>query len=218
MKRTILTIIAAALLPLCASAQSLGSLLGKVADAASGNGNGSGLLNSLTEVVYSYTGNLTAVQLPGSWTYEGSAISLGSDNALSNIAGTAASATVEKKVDEYLAKVGITKGALGFTFNEDLSFVCTVKSIPVSGTWRMLEDGKTVQLQFGKNMKYLSLTGDLKNSAAGCEMLFEGKKFLGFVKTVLSYVGKQSGTVATVASLAESYNDMKIGFELSKVK
>ena len=34
MKRTILTIIAAALLPLCASAQSLGSLLGKVADAA----------------------------------------------------------------------------------------------------------------------------------------------------------------------------------------
>ena len=215
MKRTILTIIAAALLPLCASAQSLGSLLGKVADAASGNGNGSGLLNSLTEVVYSYTGNLTAVQLPGSWTYEGSAISLGSDNALSNIAGTAASATVEKKVDEYL---GITKGALGFTFNEDLSFVCTVKSIPVSGTWRMLEDGKTVQLQFGKNMKYLSLTGDLKNSAAGCEMLFEGKKFLGFVKTVLSYVGKQSGTAATVASLAESYNDMKIGFELSKVK
>ena len=218
MKRTILTIIAAALLPLCASAQSLGSLLGKVADATSGNGNGSGLLNSLTEVVYSYTGNLTAVQLPGSWTYEGSAISLGSDNALSNIAGTAASATVEKKVDEYLAKVGITKGALGFTFNEDLSFVCTVKSIPVSGTWRMLEDGKTVQLQFGKNMKYLSLTGDLKNSAAGCEMLFEGKKFLGFVKTVLSYVGKQSGTAATVASLAESYNDMKIGFELSKVK
>ena len=116
------------------------------------------------------------------------------------------------------AKVGITKGALGFTFNEDLSFVCTVKSIPVSGTWRMLEDGKTVQLQFGKNMKYLSLTGDLKNSAAGCEMLFEGKKLLGFVKTVLSYVGKQSGTAATVASLAENYNDMKIGFELSKVK
>lgn len=218
MKKTFLIVAAAVLMTsFSAGAQNLGSLLGQVANAATGNSKASGLINSLTEVVYAYTGNTNAVSLPGSWTYEGSAISLGGDNALSNIAGTAATGTVEKKVDEYLAKIGISKGALTFNFAEDLTFTCTIKNIPVSGTWRVLDDGKRLQLQFGKNLKFLSMTGDLKATATGCEMLFEGKKFLSFVKTILSYVGKQSGAAGTVANFAENYNDMQIGFALSKL-
>lgn len=217
MKKILITVAVVISCASAAYAQNLGGILGQVANAA-GNGKASGIINSITDVVYAYTGNTRAVQLPGDWRYEGSAIALGSDNAFSGIAGTAASSTMENKVDEYLAKVGISEGALAFSFREDLTFTCTVNRIPVSGTWRVLEDGNKVQLQFGKNMKYLSMTGDLKASALGCQMLFEGRKFLSFVKTVLSYAGKQSGTAAAVASLAENYNDMKIGFELSRVK
>lgn len=207
------------MMSLSAGAQNWGNLLGQVANAAVGdNTKASGIINSLSEVVYAYTGNTTAVSLPGNWAYEGSAIALGGGNALSNVAGTAATGTIEGKIDEYLAKVGIVKGALSFSFAEDLTFTCTVKGIPVSGTWRMIDDGKRLQLQFGKNMKFLSMTGDLKGTLNGCEMLFDGKKFLSFVKTILSYVNKQGGVSGTVASLADNYSDMQIGFELSKVR
>lgn len=203
-----------------ASAQNLGSILGKVANAAgSVDGQKAGnILNTISNVVYAYTGNTNAVSLPGNWSYAGSAIALGGDNALTNIAGTAASATVESKVDGYLSKVGLVPGALNFTFNEDLTFTCTVKGIPVNGTWSTLEDGSKVQLKFGKAMKFINLTGTLKNTATGCEMLFEGKKFLNFVKTIMSYVGKQSAAASAVSSLAGNYNDMQIGFKLNKVK
>lgn len=205
-----------------AQAQNLGGLLGNVLGAATGSADGNSkagnILNTISNVVYAYTGNTQAVSLPGNWNYTGSAIALGSDNQVSNIAGAAARTTIETKVDEYLQKVGLTAGAMKFTFNEDLTFTCTVKGIPINGTWRTLDDGKKVQLQFSKTLKKLSMTGTLKPTATGCEMLFEGRKFLGFVKTVLSYVAKQSAAAGAISSLAGNYDNMQIGFKLEKAR
>ncbi len=203
-------------------AQNLGGLLGNVVGAAAGSAGGNSkagnILNTISNVVYAYTGNTQAVSLPGNWNYTGSAIALGSDNQISNIAGAAARGTVETKVDEYLSKVGLTAGALKFTFNEDLTFTCTVKGIPINGTWRTLEDGSKIQLQFSKTLKKLTMTGTLKPTATGCEMLFEGKKFLNFVKTILTYAAKQNAAASSIASLAGNYSDMKIGFKLDRVR
>lgn len=222
MKKIITLFVASVMLvSVNAQAQNLGGLLGSVLGAATGstdsNSKAGNILNTISNVVYAYTGNTTAVSLPGNWNYAGSAVALGSDNQLSNIAGAAARGTIETKVDEYLQKVGLTAGAMQFTFNEDLTFTCTVKGIPVSGTWRTLDDGKKVQLQFSKTLKKLSMTGTLQQTSTGCEMLFEGKKFLNFVKTVLTYVAKQSSTASSIASLAGNYSDMKIGFKLDKI-
>jgi len=191
------------------SAQGLGSLLGSL-------GNSSDILGTVSKVVYAYTGNTNAVSLPGNWTYTGSAISLGGDNALTNVAGTAVSSGIESKVDGYLQKVGLKAGVMKFTFNEDLSFTCTIMNVPITGTWRTLDDGKSVQLQFGKTMKFFSMTGSLENTPDGCKMLFNGKKFLSFIKTALAYVGKQNQTAGAISSLAGNYNNMKIGFSLKK--
>lgn len=193
-------------------AQGLSGVLGAIGSAT----NTSGIMSTVSDVVYAYTGNTTAVDLPGNWTYSGSAISLGGDNMLSDVAGKAASSAAEGKLNDYLNNVGITAGDMKFTFNKDLSFVCTVKGVPVNGTWKTLNDGKSLQLQFGKEMKYFSMTGALENSEAGCKMLFEGKKFLSFVKSVLAVVAKQNGTASTISSFAENYNDMKLGFNLKK--
>lgn len=205
-----------------AKAQNLGGLLGGVLSSATGSSQNGGkagnILNTISNVVYAYTGNTTAVSLPGNWNYAGSAIALGSENQLSNIAGAATRGTIETKVDEYLGKVGLTAGAMKFTFNEDLTFTCTVKGIPVNGTWRTIEDGKKVQLQFSKTLKKLSMTGTLKSTATGCEMLFEGKKFLNFVKTILTYAAKQNAAASSIASLAGNYDNMQIGFKLDRVR
>lgn len=196
-----------------ASAQSLGNLLGGL---TGGNTDAGSLLNSVSNVIYAFTGNTQAVSLPGTWNYGGAAIALSGDNVVSNLAGSAVSSGVESKIDGYLSKIGIAPGAMTFTFNEDLSFVCTIKGIPINGTWRTLEDGNSVQLQFGKTLKFLNLTGSLKKTATGCEVLFQSSKFLTFLKTALNYVAKQSSTASTFASLTENYKDMKLGFKLNK--
>ncbi len=196
-----------------ASAQSLGNLLGGL---TGGNTDAGSLLNSVSNVIYAFTGNTQAVSLPGTWNYGGAAIALSGDNVVSNLAGSAVSSGVESKIDGYLSKIGIAPGAMTFTFNEDLTFVCTIKGIPINGTWRTLEDGNSVQLQFGKTLKFLNLTGSLKKTATGCEVLFQSSKFLTFLKTALNYVAKQSSTASTFASLTENYKDMKLGFKLNK--
>ena len=196
-----------------ASAQSLGNLLGGL---TGGNTDAGSLLNSVSNVIYAFTGNTQAVSLPGTWNYGGAAIALSGDNVVSNLAGSAVSSGVESKIDGYLSKIDIAPGAMTFTFNEDLTFVCTIKGIPINGTWRTLEDGNSVQLQFGKTLKFLNLTGSLKKTATGCEVLFQSSKFLTFLKTALNYVAKQSSTASTFASLTENYKDMKLGFKLNK--
>lgn len=208
MKKIFALAAAAVLFAGAASAQGLGSLLGNLGSSNIGS--------TVSKVIYGFTGNLTAVDLPGNWTYTGSAIAFGSDNVLSNVAGAAASGTVESKVNSYLEKIGITAGSMQFTFNEDLTFSCTVRGIPVSGTWKTYEDGNKVQLQFGKNLKYLNLDGKLVATAGGCQMLFNGEKFLSFAKTIMSVIGKQNATVGAISSLAGNYNDMQIGCTLKK--
>lgn len=212
MKKSFLILAVAALFAgASANAQGLSSVLGSL-----GSSNGGDLLGTVSKAVYAYTGKNNAVSLPGNWTYTGSAIALSGDNALTNLAGTAAATSAEAKVDGYLQKMGIKAGAIAFSFKEDLTFVCTLHGIPISGTWKTLNDGASVQLQFGKALKFFTMTGSLESTMDGCKMLFEGSKFLAFIKTALSYVAKQSSTASAISSLAGNYNNMKIGFNLKK--
>lgn len=218
MKRIFIAMAACLMMVGGASAQSgLGSLLGALTGSSSSDDSSSGsLLNTVSKVVYSYVEGTTAVVLPGNWTYTGCAISISGDSALGNLASTAASSTIESKVDSYLEKVGLTSGSMKFTFNEDLTFTCTFKGVPINGTWSTTDNASKVTLKFGKSISYMSMTGTLKSTSSGCEMLFNGKTFLKVIKAVLSYASSQSSIASAASSLSGNYNDMKIGFNLKK--
>ena len=217
MKKIFAVLAASLMLAGAVNAQGLGGLLGGLTGKSSEGGPDLGSsLNTVSNVVYAFTGQTNVVSLPGNWTYQGAAIALSGDNTVANIASSAAAGGIEGKMDEYLAKIGIKPGSMKFTFNEDLSFVCTIGAIPISGTWKTLDDGARVQLQFGKTLKFLNMTGTLKATATGCEMLFDSGKLMEFLKKALAYVAKQSSTASTFATLAENYNDMKLGFKLSR--
>lgn len=194
-----------------AQAQSLGGILGAL-------GSATDIAETVSSVIYAYTGQTDAVLLPGTWDYTGPAITVGGDNVLTNIAGSATSTSLEKKVSTYLEKYGIKPGQFTITFNEDLTFSCTVRGVPIAGTWRTYDDSDKLKLQFGQAMKYLSLTGSLKNTGSGCEMLFNGKKFLEFVKKALTLAGKADSTIGAVAGLSGNFSSMKIGCKLTKQK
>ena len=172
------------------------------------------IISGLAGTVYS-----APVSLNGTYTYNGSAVSVSSSegSVLTNLAGTAVTAGIESKVDEQLAKVGIKPGAMTWTFNnEDNTFSCNVLGVNIPGTYKVGEGENTVTLQFGKTFKYLSMTGNLESGLNGAKMVFPANKAMSFLKKVASLVGQQSSLVSSVASLADNYDNYKIGFKLTK--
>lgn len=196
---------AMAFMPVDASAQKLGNLLKKAAS--------SDVVNS---VINTYVPGANAVSLPGSWSYTGAAVSLSGETAVSNIAGTAVTSGIENKIDGYLQRIGVKPGAVHFTFNGDKTFTGTIFGINLSGTWQINDEAKRVTLQYGKVMKYLSMTGTLTRTSEGCEILFDADRFLTFIKSALSFAGKGSTAASGLSSLTSSYKGMKLGYKLAK--
>lgn len=207
MKKLSVMVMAAAMILVSstASAQKLSSLLKSISS--------SDVVNS---VINTYVSGSSSVSLPGSWSYTGAAVSVTSDNTLSNLAGSAVTSGIESKVDSYLQKVGIKEGSVTFTFNDDKSFSSTMFGIPLSGTWQVADDSQKVTLQYGKTLKYLSMTGTLSKTTSGCEMLFDADRFMTLIKSALSLAGKSSSSVSSLTSLTKSYSGMKLGYALKK--
>ncbi|MGN1232146.1 MAG: lipocalin-like domain-containing protein [Candidatus Cryptobacteroides sp.] len=207
MKKTLIALAAAMMAALSynAQAQSLTDLLKgtKVGD----------VVNAVTTAVGVAT---NTVSLPGTWVYNGAAVDLKSDNTLSNLAGTAVTSGVEKKINSAFEKVGIKEGAVKFVFNDGMSFTCTIFGKTLNGTWKQNTEENKLTLQFGQNMKYLSITGYTKMSVNGLEILFDANRFLSFMKTVMAVAGKSSSTVSAISGISNSYDGMRLGFKLEK--
>ena len=213
MKR-ILSILALAV-SFSASAQSaLGGLLSNLAGAGNGGSTLTGIVNSLAGVVYS-----APISLNGTYSYNGVAVSVTSSEGgvLQNLAGSAVTSGIEGKIDEKLAKWGIKPGMMTITFNnEDNSFVWNIGKISLPGTYKVGDAEKTVTLTFGKTMQFFSMTGTLESGLTEAKMLFTANKTAGFLKKVVNQLGQSSSEVATIAKLADGYDNYKIGFKLAK--
>ena len=124
------------------SAQSWKDLLGKaaseVAEEVSSTAAGSVVTNILGEIL----GNsltLSYEALEGTWNYEGVACVLESEDALSNIGGSLVTSTLETKLDEKLALLGVSKGNCSFTFAKDSTCVINVNGYNLNGIGVLLD-------------------------------------------------------------------------------
>lgn len=210
MKKLISILAIAAAVSVSANAQGiLGGLLG-------GNA-GTTITNVLDGVIGAvYSGPIT---LNGTYTYNGIAVSATSSEGgiVSNLAGSAVTSGIETKADEYLAKVGIKPGALSFTFNSsDNSFTLNVAGLSLPGTYKVGDGERTVTLTFGKTLQYFSMTGTLESTMSGAKMLFTANKAVAFLKKIASKLGESSSQIGSIASLADGYDNFRIGFKLSK--
>lgn len=172
------------------------------------------ILSGIAGTVYS-----SPVTLDGNYSYNGIAISATSSEGgvLTNLAGTAVTAGLETKADEYLAKVGIKPGAMKWTFNAaDKTFAVSIGSISIPGTYKVGNGERTVTLTFGKSFQFLSMTGTLESSSGGAKMLFTADKAMAFLKKLASTLGQSSSSIAGIANLASGYDNYRIGFKLAK--
>ncbi len=187
-----------------ASAQSLKGLLGKVTENS-----------AVTDIVEQVTGiNLSKGDIKGTWNYTGTAVKFESEDLVKSAAAGVAATQVESKLDEYLGKVGLKGGAFSFTFNEDNSFVTTVKGKPFKGTYTLSEDGTSLTLNYGKMISSQGFTTAVSIKNTTFEILFEADKLLELITKLTA--STTNTTLKTIGTLAGQYDGMKIGLELQK--
>lgn len=197
--------------------QALGSVLGGVlGNTSTGN---TTVDNALGSVLGGLLGTVVTPKLDGTYNYNGIAVSMtkNEDGIVSSLAGTAVSSAVETKIDELLAKYGIKPGAMTVTFTDsDRTFTWTIGGFPFNGTYQLSDDNKAITLNFGRTLKFFTMTGSLDLTLDGVKMLFTSDKTTEFIKKTLAKLGEKKTDVGTIAKMASGYDNYKIGFKLSK--
>ena len=174
---------------------------------------GAALLENLLGGLLSNT--ITEQSFVGTWTYKEPQVRFESEGLLAKAGGTVVASSIEKSLDKYLSKVGITKGVTTYTFNQDKTFTISTKGRTISsGTYT-----------YDRNTKTLNLNGTLGIINQSCTvgmdgtnlcLLYDADKLLTVFNGVGSLLGKTSalGTIASV--FGENYDGMKVGFSLTK--
>ena len=211
MKRIALTAAAILVVTLSANAQGgLGGLLGKLGGGNT-DSNTSSIVSSITDLL-SGKSALSTETIAGTWNYTGSAISFKSDdNPLSNIASNVAQGTLEKKLDGYLQKVGITQGLFGFTFNEDGTMAIQYGSKTFTGTWTLDKENARLNMKVASLLNMKSYVA-VKNGKM--ELLFDVTTLMKLVKSVTSVYN--NSTLQTLNTMLNQYDKMYAGFNLAK--
>ena len=181
----------------------LNNVLGATGSSSTGD-----LVSNLTSV-FSSKKQATAEKVVGTWAYTEPAIVFTSDNLLAKATSKIASNKVEKKLQEYLTKYGITPGTFSMTFNADGTFSETLKGKTTSGKWEV-KDSKLLLTVAG--IKTLSITTQID----GKDMQFvtDATKLLNFFKTL----GAKStnSSVKTITNLMKNVKGMQAGITLRK--
>lgn len=159
------------------------------------------------------------VSLPGTWTYNGVASAIETENALTTIAASTYKEKLETKLDGYLQRIGIVPGVAAITFTEDNTFaIASATKTIASGTYTYDTQTKAIVMKLGKVYSYMTMEGTVTATTGGVQVLFDANKFLAFAKKAIKVVGagKDNSTLNTIAGLSEQVTGLKLGFDMKK--
>lgn len=187
--------------------------LAAVMTAAAGNVGAQDLKSVLSGVVKSVAGDKTTTEssIIGTWAYDGPECQFESDNLLAKAGGEVAAKEVEEKIQPVYEKIGMN--GCQYTFGEDGSYSCTIKSKTSSGTYTFDSDAKTITMKSKlgiKTVAYVTVTGD------SMSLVFKADKLMSVLKAVTSAASDVNSTASAIDSIANSYDGLRLGFELKK--
>ena len=186
--------------------------------------------SAVTNILGTILGNsltLSNEAIEGTWSYEGVACVLESENALSNIGGAVVTETLEGKLNEKLEKVGISKGNCSFTFVNDGTCIINVRGYDLKGKYELDAAEKVIVFTFVYDT--LPLRTYVSYEVQNLNIVFKADRLLAFIKNVASYfsntaTGDQAGqlqsiiqTVGAVGTLLENYDGLMLGAKLTRV-
>lgn len=197
------------------TSSTIANVLGGLLGAATGNTSGStssagsiisGLLNNVIG-----SGTFSKEDLCAhTWKYSKPGCAFTSENLLAKAGGEIAASKVEEKLSTYYNKFGFSSSNTQFTFTTDGNFSAQIDGKPWQGTYTFDEKTHAIHL---KGL-LLSASGYATKTTNGISLLFDQKKLLNLIKMLSTFKG--SSTLSAVGSIANSYDGMRVGFEMTK--
>lgn len=197
------------------TSSTIANVLGGLLGAATGNTSGStssagsiigGLLNNVIG-----SGTFSKEDLCAhTWKYSKPGCAFTSENLLAKAGGEIAASKVEEKLSTYYNKFGFSSSNTQFTFTTDGNFSAQIDGKPWQGSYTFDEKTHAIQL---KGL-LLSASGYATKTTDGISLLFDQKKLLNLIKMLSAFKG--SSTLSAVGNIANSYDGMRVGFEMTK--
>ena len=144
------------------------------------------------------------------WKYSKPGCAFTSENLLAKAGGEIAANKVEEKLSTYYKKFGFNSSNTQFTFTTDGNFSAQIDGKPWQGTYTFDEKTHAIHL---KGL-LLSASGYATKTTNGISLLFDQKKLLNLIKMLSAFKG--SSTLSAVGTIANSYDGMRVGFEMTK--
>ena len=144
------------------------------------------------------------------WKYSKPGCAFTSENLLAKAGGEIAANKVEEKLSTYYNKFGFSSSNTQFTFTTDGNFSAQIDGKPWQGSYTFDEKTHAIQL---KGL-LLSASGYATKTTNGISLLFDQKKLLNLIKMLSAFKG--SSTLSAVGTIANSYDGMRVGFEMTK--
>lgn len=186
----------------------LGAVLGGNSNSSSSAG--SSIINGILNNVIG-SGTFSKQDLCAhTWKYSKPGCAFTSENLLAQAGGEIAANKVEEKLGEYYSKFGFSGSNTYFTFNADGTFAAKIDGKSWQGNYTFDEKTHAIQM---KGL-ILSMSGYATKTANGISLLFDQKKLLNLIKTIGSLKG--SSTLSAIGTIANNYDGMRVGFEMTK--
>ena len=158
-------------------------------------------------------GKLTAARMIGTWNYYQPGIKLSSEDVATELAASAVTTSIQKKLATYYQKVGIRQGSCAFTFNTDGTFTSTFGSRTLSGTYTFNAETSQLQLNSGKGLLNLgSIPAYVHMNGDKLQIVFPVDKLVN----ILVSLGSKSAKLAPLMAIVQKYDSIKLGFEFTK--
>lgn len=159
------------------------------------------------------TSNFDAKDLVGTWKYTGPAVTLDSDNALKKIGGAAATAAIEKKIEPYYKRAGVTN--LVFTVDEELNFTMKMGLGVAKGTIEKDENGQLIfNFKAFKKVNLGKVKANAIKTGSSLSLTFDVSRLKQVVDKVSSLAGNT--TIKSLSSILSSYDGIYMGFKLNQ--
>lgn len=197
------------------SAATVAGVLGAILSGSNaGNGsnsssNAGSIINGILNNVIG-SGTFKQADLCHTWKYSKPGCAFTSENLLAKAGGEIAASKVENKLEGYYKKFGFSSSNTYFTFNTDGTFSAKIDGKAWNGTYTFDEKTHAIQL---KGL-LLSASGYATKTTNGISLLFDQKKLLNLIKALSAFKG--SSTLSAVGSIANNYDGMRVGFEMTK--
>lgn len=186
----------------------LGAVLGGNSNSSSSAG--SSIINGILNNVIG-SGTFSKQELCAhTWKYSKPGCAFTSENLLAKAGGEIAANKVEEKLSEYYSKFGFSGSNTYFTFNTDGTFTSKIDGKSWQGNYTFDEKTHAIQM---KGL-LLSMSGYATKTTNGISLLFDQKKLLNLIKTMGALKG--SSTLSAIGTIANNYDGMRVGFEMTK--